>query len=166
MSPSLRPAFSVLAGCLIFLTGNAGIRAQHANATLSDFAWLVGRWTGPGLGGTSEEIWTGPGGGSMQGMYRLLRDGKIVFYEILTLTEKDGSVVLRLKHFNPDLTGWEEKGDLVEFPLVKVTPTEAHFKGMVFSHPEKDAFSVLLTIEDRKTGKVREERFTYTRVKP
>jgi hypothetical protein len=98
----------MLAGCLILLSGSSVIRAQHATATLSDFAWLAGHWTGPGLAGAAEETWTGPAGGSMLGMYRLVREGKVVFYEILTLTEKDGSVVLRLKHFNPDLTGWEE----------------------------------------------------------
>jgi hypothetical protein len=79
---------SVLAGGLIFLTANAVIRARHANATLSDFAWLAGHLTGPGLAGIAEEIWTGPASGSMQGMYRLARNGKVVFYEILTLTKR------------------------------------------------------------------------------
>jgi len=153
--------------CFLILMASAGAaHAQSANATLADFTWLAGQWTGPALGGRSEEMWTSPDGGSMQGMYRLVKDGKVVFYELLTLTEKDGSVVLRLKHFNTDLTGWEEKATVLEFPLVKITPTEAHFDGMIFKHPAKDAFSVLLKIGDKKTGAVREELFTYTRVAP
>lgn len=154
------------AATLFVLLSSAGPAwAQEARATLADFTWLAGHWTGPAMGGTSEEVWTGPDGGSMQGMYRLVKDGKVVFYELLTLTEKNGSVVLRLKHFNPDLTGWEEKADVLEFPLQKITPTEAHFDGMIFRHPEKDAFTVLLKIGDRKTGAVREELFTYSRVR-
>ena len=89
-----------------------------------------------------------------------------MFYELLTLTEKNGSVVLRLKHFNADLTGWEEKATVLEFPLLKITATEAHFDGMIFDQSLKDAFTVLLKIGDKKTGAVREELFTYTRVAP
>ena len=139
--------------------------AQDAKATLSDFAWLTGHWSGPALGGTSEEMWTAPAGGAIQGMFRLVKDGKVVFYELLTLTERDGGVVLRLKHFNPDLTAWEEKAQVLEFPLIKITPTEAHFTSMVFRHADPDAFTVTLRMRDKQTGTVREELFTYALVR-
>lgn len=71
-------------------------------ATLADMAWLAGHWTGEALGGQSEEIWSEPAAGSMMGMYRLIRDWKPVFYELLTIVEEHGSLKLRLKHFNPD----------------------------------------------------------------
>src|SRR5687768_8740792 len=74
-------------------------------ATLQDMAWFTGRWTGNGLGGETEESWSAPAGGAMMGMFRLVKDGKVVFYEFLTLVEREGSLVLKLKHFNPDLTG-------------------------------------------------------------
>ena len=138
--------------------------AQDAKATLADFTWLVGNWSGPGLGGTSEEMWTTPVDGSMPGMFRLVKDGKVVFYELLTLTERNGGVVLRLKHFNADLTGWEEKAQVLEFPLIKITPTEAHFTSMVFRHATPDAFTVTLRMRDKTTGTVREEVFSYARV--
>ena len=155
------PAVLVL---LVVLTGVA--HAQDAKASLADFTWLAGHWTGPALGGTSEEMWTKPAGGAMQGMYRLLKDGKTMFYELMTLTEKNSSVVLRLKHFNADLTGWEEKAAVLEFPLVKMTATEAHFEGMIFRHGSRDAFTVELTIGDKKSGTTRQEMFAYTRVAP
>jgi hypothetical protein len=152
----------VLCACLGLV---ARASAQDAKATLSDFTWLVGHWSGPGLGGTSEEMWTTPADGSMPGMFRLVRDGKVVFYELLTLTERNGGVVLRLKHFNADLTGWEEKAQVLEFPLIKITPTEAHFTSMVFRHADPDAFTVTLRMRDKQTGTVREELFTYARVR-
>ena len=154
-------AFGLLA-CLAMV---ARASAQDAKATLSDFAWLAGQWSGPAMGGTSEEMWTAPAGGAIQGMFRLLKDGKVVFYELLTLTERDGSVVLRLKHFNADLTGWEEKAQVLEFPLVKITPTEAHFSSIVFRHADPDAFTVTVRMRDKAAGTVREEVFAYTRVR-
>lgn len=135
-------------------------------ASLDDFKWIVGHWTGTGLGGTSDEMWMPPAAGAILGSFRQLQDGKVVFYEILTFTEREGTVVLRLKHFNADLTGWEEKGQVLEFPLVKLTATEAVFNAMTFTHDEKDAFRVNLRLRDRQTGDVKEEVLRYRRVVP
>jgi hypothetical protein len=112
--------------------------AKSPEATLADVAWLAGHWVGPALGGESEEIWSPPKAGSMMGMYRLVRDGKPVFYELATLVEEGGSLTLRLKHFNPDLTGWEEKEKTVDFPLVALGKGTFHFEGMSL-HPEGDS---------------------------
>jgi hypothetical protein len=140
--------------------------ASAPKASLEDFRWLVGHWTGTGLGGTSEELWSAAAGGAMLGSFRQLQDGKVVFYELLTLLERDGTVVLRLKHFNPDLTGWEEKGQVLEFPLLEVTPTKAVFNAMTFTHDDRDTFRVSLRLRDKKSGEIREELFEYKRVRP
>jgi hypothetical protein len=133
-------------------------------ATIADMAWLAGHWKGDGLGGRSEEIWTPPKGGVMLGMYRHLKDDKPVFYELLTLAEERGSLVIRLKHFNPDLTGWEEKGDSVSFPFVAKQDGVLHFDGMAFKPRGKDAVTVYLAIRDKQVASVREAEFHYTRV--
>jgi hypothetical protein len=135
-------------------------------ATLADFHWLVGEWTGSGMGGESQELWAPPAGGAMMGMFRQLQAGRLVFYEFLTLVEREGSVALRLKHFHPDLTGWEEKGQVLDFPLVAMTPTQAVFGAITFTRESPDAFSVTVRMRDKDGGQVREERFTYKRVKP
>jgi hypothetical protein len=61
----------------------------------------------------------------MVGHFRLVKDGKPVFYELLTLLEVEGSVEMRLKHFNADMTGWEEKADYLTFKLTKIDATGA-----------------------------------------
>ena len=74
-------------------------------ASIADMAWLAGHWAVEGLGGVADEIWSPPDGGMMLGMYRLVREQKPVFFELLSLSEEQGSLVIRLKHFNPDMTG-------------------------------------------------------------
>jgi hypothetical protein len=140
--------------------------AKPGAASSADMAWLAGHWTGEGLGGQSEEIWSPPQNGVMMGMYRHIMNGKPVFYELLTLAEDGGSLVIRLKHFNPDLTGWEEKNETVSFPFVAKREGVLHFDGMTFERTGPDALTVYLAIEDKKTGAVREARFLYKRVKP
>jgi hypothetical protein len=133
-------------------------------ATIADMAWLAGHWTGQALGGHTEEMWTPPSHGTMLGLYRLIKDGKPVFYELVTLVEENGSLVIRLKHFHPDMRGWEEKDKSVSFALVAKEPGAVHFEGMSF-HPKGDTLTVYLAIGG-KDGSVREETFTYQRVRP
>ena len=141
-----------------------GEGARPGAARIADVAWLAGEWVGEGLGGTLDESWTAPQGGVMLGMFRLLRDGKPVFYELLTLSEHEGSVVLRLKHFNPDLTGWEEKDKFITFQLVKVTDRAIHFSGLSFLRNDDGSVTAYLALRD-KDGVVREETLQYRRKK-
>jgi hypothetical protein len=141
-----------------------GPGAKSPPATLADMAWLAGRWVGPALGGEAEEIWSPPKAGSMMGMYRLVRNGKPVFFEFQTLVEEGGSLILRLKHFNPDLTGWEEKQKTMDFQLVGLGEGIVQFEGMSF-HREGDAkLTVYLAVEGKDEA-VHEEAFHYTRAR-
>jgi len=132
-------------------------------AQVEDMAWLAGHWMGEALGGTAEEIWSAPRGDAMMGMFRLVKDGETVFYELMTILAEDGSLVLRLKHFNADLTGWEEKDDTVDFPLVAVVDGAFRFDGLSF-HPEGDDRVIVYLAMHGKEGAVEEVHFTYTRV--
>ena len=131
-------------------------------ATLASMSWLQGRWIGEGLGGVSEEIWSPAAGGGMMGAYRLLKDGKPVFYEFLMLVEENGSLALKLKHFNPDFSGWEEKVGHVTFKLVAIEDRAVHFDGLSFIRDGDDGLRIYLLLKD-KEGKVREELFKMRR---
>jgi hypothetical protein len=137
----------------------------RAPAKVTDLAWLAGRWTGEGLGGRVEEAWSEPDAGSMVGYFRLVRDGKPVFYEIMTLLEAEGSVEMRLKHVNPDMTGWEEKNGYITFKLVKHDETGAYFSGLTFKRVGPDQIDGYLALRNRTDNTVREEKFVYRRVK-
>ena len=134
-------------------------------ATLSDIAWLEGRWSGPALGGLCEEIWSAPLAGSMMGTFRLLVDGTPVFYELQLLVEDRGTLVLRVKHFNRDFTGWEEKNESVDFPLVAKDGRNMHFEGVSYHPQGDDGLTIYLAIKTRDGG-YREETFSYTRSAP
>jgi hypothetical protein len=132
-------------------------------ATLDDMRWFTGTWTGTGLGGTTDETWTAPAAGAMLGTFRLVKEGKPVFYEFLTLVEHEGSLVLRLKHFNPDLSGWEEKADSIKFRLLKIGPEEIAFDGLTMRREGADTLRIFLAIRSRPDGSIREEMFLMSR---
>ncbi len=114
-------------------------------AKIEDFAWLVGRWQGQGFGDLSEEHWQPARAGSMLGLFRQHKDGKPMFYEFMLLTQQADTVELRIKHFNPDATGWEEKDDYLTFRLIEVKPGQAQFSGLTF-RKENDNLTVYLAM--------------------
>lgn len=131
--------------------------------TISDAAWLAGRWTGEGLGGRLDEGWADPVGGQMAGYFTLSRDGRPVFHEMLLMEEHEGGLRLRVKHFNPDFTGWEEKDRSVDFTFVSAAPGELVFKGIRFDAEGPDGLVIRLRLRG-SDGLAREEVLRYRRV--
>ncbi|MFC3713616.1 DUF6265 family protein [Sphingoaurantiacus capsulatus] len=139
--------------------------APSPKATLADLQWMVGTWEGEGLGGAVRESYSPPAGGQMVGHFRSLRDGKPAFYELVMLAEVDGSLEYRVKHFNPDMTAWEEKAQVVRFPLVAVEKDVWYFNGLTIRRTGPDSVTHFVRIGS-KDGKTSEAGFTYRRVKP
>lgn len=131
-------------------------------ASLTDLEWAVGAWRGEAFGGEVEEIWSRPLGGSMMGSFKLVVDGKVKFYELEAIHEVDSTLLLRLKHFHPDLKGWEERDETVDFRLVKVEPGKVYFDGYTFERVDNDRMNVYVRLEQ---GEAREAEFRYTRLR-
>lgn len=130
--------------------------AKSPAATIDQLAWIAGDWQGEALGGKFEESWNMPSGGSMLGMFKLVVNGSTVFTEHMAVIPKDGSLVLRLKHFDGEMKGWEEKDKFVDFPLVKLTANEAYFSGLTFRKTDKDSLSIFVASKnaDGKPGEM------------
>jgi hypothetical protein len=132
-------------------------------AKIEDVNWLAGTWTGEAMGGFSEEIWSLPKGGAMVGVYRFVKKEKVVFYELMTIVEERGSLVLRLKHFNPSLAGWEEKDKTIDFQLVSKTAKAIYFEGMTYKLEGDNAVAIFLAAK-KKDGTISEEKFVHRRI--
>jgi len=130
-------------------------------ATLDDAAWLVGSWTGTAFGQRFEEIWSAPSAGSMVGMFKLFEGDDVSFYELMLMTIEDGSLSLKVKHFNPDFSAWEDKEDHVNFRLVKFSADELHFSGISFYRRSDDHVDGYIVMKS-KDG-VNENKLVYRR---
>lgn len=128
-------------------------------ATLNDIAWLAGYWVGEGLGGQSADLIAPPAGGQMMGAFRqITSDGAPQFYEFFLFAEEEGALVLRIKHFTPQMIGWEEKAEYVEFPLVSVEERAVYFDGVTFAMTGESEMEAAVMVEGQ--GVI---RFNYER---
>lgn len=132
---------------------------EKPSIPIEKLEWLKGYWVGDGFGGVSEEIWTHAEDNTMMGMYRHTKDGKVTFYEFMHLTPEG----MKLKHFNPDLTAWEDKEDFVKFPLIEVTEDKIIFKGLEIWKKSED--EMVMSLRLNRNGNIETEVFHFKRSK-
>lgn len=134
--------FSIIIAMTICTLLFATTDLENEAFDINEYAWLAGSWVGDGFGGTSEEVWSQPSeDGTMMGTYRHHKaDGSLNFYEFMVL-DKTG---LRLKHFTPDLLGWETKEDFVTFEMVSFDKDRIELKGLVFERKSETEMEIRL----------------------
>ena len=166
-----------LACCVVLLVGSitraAEPRTEHTYAleadearpaaSLDDAHWLVGAWTGTAFGQQFEAVWNAPSAGSMIGFFKLFGDDGVSFYELLELRVEDGTLGMKVKHFNADFTAWEEKPDFVNFRLVKVEDDALHFGGLSFYRRDDGSMDGYIVM--RNEEKITEHHLKYDRLK-
>ncbi len=115
--------------------------------TLEDISWLAGHWQGEGFGGVCEEIWNKSFGPSMVGTFALIVNDEIKFYEIMIITLDSTGPVLKLKHFNTDLIGWEEKDKVITFPFVRASDNRIEFDGLVYEKTSSEELRITVSMK-------------------
>lgn len=95
--------------------------ASAPSPGLSAVAWLAGSWEGALGDDPVRETWFPPADGTMAGLFRWERAGKVYLYELMRLAETPDGLTLEVKHFGADFKGWEEKDEAALFDLVEVT---------------------------------------------
>lgn len=91
---------------------------------IDDLAWLTGCWASDGAEPGNGEQWMAPAGGSMLGMARVVRGGRMVAYEFTRIVTTDDGLV-----FIASPSGQET----AEFALKRLDD-----KTVTFENPEHD----------------------------
>ena len=140
---------------LLFTSFNFAQNTLHYNdekgsekSTLKDIAWLEGNWTGKAFGGIYEENWSKPFGGSMMFNFKLVVAGKVVFYELGHIVEKEGTLLYQIKHFDANLKGWEEKDKSEDFRFIKKEGNKMYFDHFTFEYVSENEVNLYAYFED------------------
>jgi len=162
---------------LVSLTFQIGCNAQQKlteniyefkdlqqEATVETFKILEGSWTGEGLGGQFDELWMPARDNQMHGIFRLERDGKLVFTEYMSIMRDSIGYSMKIKHYSPDFTGWEEKDDAVDFRFIKKEGDWIYFSGLTIHRKGEDNLNIYVAFK-QDDGSHKEELFTYTKNK-
>jgi len=79
-----------------------------AKPSLSDFAWLEGKWEGNWGPRLAEQVWLSPKGGELPGLFRVVENDKPLVLELFSIIENSAGIEMRIRHFTPSLAPWEQ----------------------------------------------------------
>jgi hypothetical protein len=130
-----------------------------AIVNLDDLDWMIGSWKGEELGGIVEETWFNPSGQTMMGTFKLVKEGATSFYELFSIITMNGQSILKLKHFDNELKGWEEKDETENYAFLKMEGRKVFFNGLTYEYVSDNQMNVYLLFGNKE--KKREVTFEY-----
>ena len=147
-----------LAAAALMLACEAG----HAqNGGIERAAWLQGCWELKAPTRTVEEMWTTPKGGSMIGVSRTIRDGKLTEYELIVLREQGDRLAYQAHPSGqPGAT----------FLSTRIISSELIFENTAHDFPQEigyrlDGDALLAWVRGTQKGQDRRLEFPYKRAR-
>ena len=141
---------------LAVLAAPSGIPAQASSSAMDQLSFLTGRWISDTPDEYQEESWSPIHSQNITGQFRVLQKGTPVFYEFWSVEMDHNIPVLKLKHFNAGLIGWEDKDKSTRMPLRKAGTNEVLFEeedGSATVHYQRTGDTLTCTVHHARTGK-------------
>ena len=118
------------------------------SASIEDVNWMTGNWAGQLGPNQLEENWIKAEGSSIAAMVRMTGNDATSMFEMITIEEVDGSLVLNIQQFDPGFVARTPAPQTME--LSEITENSVHFVatsegGMAslgYSNPDPDTFII------------------------
>ncbi|QMW02547.1 DUF6265 family protein [Spirosoma foliorum] len=137
----------LLSIALFSLLVSTNLQAQSSKTgSLSDVAFMEGRWLGTFNGGPIEAAWIAPVGDNLTGFMRMMRDNKVTMYEMLIFEQTEQGPIVLVKHFKSGLIGQEEKDKSDRYRFIDAGKDKATF--------EKEDGSIRIIYEKRSANQL------------
>tara|TARA_B100000575_G_scaffold270219_1_gene250537 strand:- start:1644 stop:2138 length:495 start_codon:yes stop_codon:yes gene_type:complete len=136
-----------LACMCIFSSLTASLQAGPP-ATIDQLDWMTGNWAGQLGPNQLEENWIGSEGGSIAAMVRMTGGDATSMFEMITIEEVDGSLVLNIQQWDPGFQPRTESPQKME--LEQITENSVKFRAVTdggmstlgYSHPDAETFII------------------------
>jgi len=147
---------------LILLTFSShSFAGNETGHSLQQLSWLEGCWKGTGLGGEVEECWLSSPDNRMTSVFQMTEEGVQRFTEIVMIAEFDGSLGMRVKHFDAAFTQWDSDNVVgITFPFVEIGENFIQFEGLRYELID-DACHV--TLDMHSGEEIKQVGFVYKR---
>ncbi len=117
-------------------------------AEIEALSWMTGNWAGALGQNQLEENWIAVEGSSIAAMVRMTGSDATSMFEMITIEEEAGSLVLHIQQFNPGFvprTPAAQKMELSEIgenSVNFVAVGEGGMKSLGYSHPNPETFII------------------------
>jgi len=137
-----------IASAVVALTFAANSAFAGPPASIEQLGWMTGNWAGMLGPNQLEENWISTEGSSLAAMVRMTGGEATSMFEMITIEEVDGSLVLHIQQWDP---GFQPRSDAPQkMELEEITMNSVKFKavsegGMAtlgYSHPDAESFII------------------------
>jgi hypothetical protein len=138
-----------------------GLLAAGYKPDIARLAWMAGCWEAQIGPVQVEEQWNKPAGGTMLGLSRTLKGGKVVFSEFMRIDQDEGKMVYMARIGT--------KATPTPFELISMSSNEAVFENLAHPFPQRIRYrreengSLFARIEGVDKGESRSEDFPMRR---
>jgi hypothetical protein len=140
-----------------------GVMSAEEKPDIRRLAWMAGCWEGQTGPVRIEEQWNKPVGGTMLGLSRNIKDGKVIFSEFMRISQDEGKIVYMARIGT--------KAEPTPFGLIQMSADEAVFENAAHSFPQRIRYRkeangrLFARIEGIDKGKERSENFPMQRAR-
>ena len=138
---------------------------QPRTSNVEDIAWMAGAWQCQIWGGTFEEFWSEPNGGTMLGAGRHLDKGKTTFIEFLTIEPSHDGLTMWISIGSPS----RGPQKIVPYFLSDLSSHSATFENKEHDFPSKIVYTKIddekmkCELDGVRSGEPCHEDFNFTR---
>jgi len=133
-----------------FALTTLGASFAHAGppADIGDLAWMTGNWAGALGPNQLEENWIAGEGGSIAAMVRMTGNDTTSMFEMITIEEVDGSLVLHIQQWDPGFVARTEAPQKMELSEIGENSvkfeavSEGGMASLGYSSPDADTFII------------------------
>lgn len=143
---SIKKLTTTLALAALALLANSSYAGPPAK--IGDLAWMTGNWAGMLGPNQLEENWIMGEGGSIAAMVRMTGNGATSMFEMITIEEVEGSLVLHIQQWDPGMVSRTEGPQKMELAAIGdnsvkfVAVAEGGMPTLGYSHPDADTFII------------------------
>lgn len=143
----IRPILA-LASFSLAASFSANIAFAGPEASIDDLSWMTGTWTVDFGPNTLEENWITPDGGSIAAMVRMSGNGTTSMFEVITIEEKEGSLMMSVQQWDTGFVPRSEKAQILELEEISenhvkfIAVTEGSMTSLAYSRPTPTTFTI------------------------
>lgn len=131
--------------------------AAGPSASIEQVGWMTGNWAGQLGPNQLEENWISTEGSSIAAMVRMTGSDATSMFEMITIEEVDGSLVLHIQQWDPGFEPRTQKPQKMELSEITansvkfVAVSEGGMSSLGYSHPDAESFIIHVGRPDGST---------------
>ena len=144
----LKKSLNLIAGVIAASFIASSSFAAGPAASIDQLGWMTGNWAGQLGPNQLEENWIKTEGGSIAAMVRMTGGGSTSMFEMITIEEVDGSLVLHIQQWDPGFQPRTESAQKMELEEIGANSvkfravSEGGMSTLGYSHPDANSFII------------------------